>query len=192
MLDILKRLAYVLFLIFFIVTLLLSLFEVTILWFHSPLNTIPFNASIRESTWLYLLKQHYVTFIDIDAYTIQEKRHLLDVKRSLEEVYQLWLFLLGFVFLGFKVIAKHYQIFLYRSSILGLTVLFILLLSLFDFLENFKFLHSLVFLENTWIFPKNSLLIELFPLHYFQEFLVLVVLQSFILFLVLYFVNKKH
>ncbi len=44
----------------------------------------------------------------------------------------------------------------------------------FDFLENFKWLHQLMFPKSSWIFPEDSILIVWFPLLYFKQFFLMV------------------
>ena len=143
----------------------------------------------HQATWTYLLKQHYINLIEIDIFTIHEKRHLLDVKRVFETTYKLWFlfFILSTaILLVFIIKIKSKIITLLRYIyILGLTLNSLLILLMFNFLVNFNFFHTLIFSKNSWTFPKNSTIIEWFPLHYFQEFIMIfLILSFFILFLI--------
>jgi len=71
-------------------TISLSSFELILNLFHSPFGQEVVNPQAHNLTWLYLLKQKYITLIELDIFTIHEKRHLLDVKRLFEQIYSLW------------------------------------------------------------------------------------------------------
>jgi uncharacterized membrane protein len=161
-------------------TLLLSSFELTLYLFHSPFNSIIIEPQAHTTTWTYLLKQKYITLINVDIFTINEKRHLLDVKRLLDKLYNLWsaLSVLSFfsiIFLYVKAKESIASIFKY-NFIIGLIVIALSIFLAFDFLDSFKTFHQLVFPMGSWIFPDNSILIKWFPLEYFQDFLAVVVL----------------
>ncbi len=80
-------------------TISLSSFELILNLFHSPFGQEVVNPQAHNLTWLYLLKQKYITLIELDIFTIHEKRHLLDVKRLFEQIYSLWIFF-PFRFIG--------------------------------------------------------------------------------------------
>ena len=180
-----KKLLYPLYLIIVLMSIYLTVFELILHTFHAPFNTTIKEPITQNLTWIYLLKQHYVTFIDSDLFNIHEKRHLLDVKKVFESTYRLWILSLILSFLVFIPLIIHnklkiFSIYLYRTG-LTLNILF-LILSL-KFLNIFTYFHTLLFSKNTWSFPKDSLLIEWFPLCYFQEFFVLFLVLSFLGFL---------
>ncbi|HFU76486.1 MAG TPA: DUF1461 domain-containing protein [Arcobacter sp.] len=177
-----KKFFYFIFIVIFTITLFLTLFELLLHIFHKPI-TFPIEDRITHSeTWAYLLKQQYISFIDLDIYNISEKRHLLDVKRVLESTYNVWLILLGISFIGLTIFRKTYKVFIQQTAILGLIVSALLIVSSINFISVFEFMHSLFFNAKTWIFPKESMLIELFPLVYFQQFFFLFLIGSIILF----------
>ena len=168
------RVLYILSAILLSLALILSSFELTLSLFHSPINSDIVEPQAHSMTWIYLLKQKYITFIDLDIFTIHEKRHLLDVKRLFEQIYSIWVMvstvaLSLILFLYFREKKGLFLVFRYNFFIgLGVT-----LLSLFvatDFLDSFRLLHKLLFPQHSWVFPDNSILIEWFPLGYFQEF----------------------
>jgi len=170
---------YILLALLLSLTLLLSSFELTLHLFHSPFNSTIIEPQAHTTTWTYLLKQKYITLIDLDIFTIKEKRHLLDIKRLFDTLYNLWtlLSLLSFfsiIFLYFKAKESIALIFKY-NFIIGLIVIALSIFLAFDFLDSFKTLHQLIFPMNSWIFPNNSILIKWFPLEYFQDFLTVVV-----------------
>jgi integral membrane protein (TIGR01906 family) len=129
-------------------------------------------------TWIYLLEQRYITLIDLDIFTIHEKRHLLDVKRLFEKIYSVW------VAISTLAISSMILLYIRGKKSLGLVFrynfligLMILLFSIFiatDFLDAFEMLHQLLFPQQSWILPNDSLLIAWFPLDYFREFAVMV------------------
>ena len=133
-----------------------------------------------------------MSLIDLDIYSIHEKRHLLDVKRVLKVTYQLWMILLVLSSIISIFFRNSYRIFFRRVSILGLSICFILLVSSISFIDSFNFLHTLLFNNQTWIFPNNSMLIELFPLVYFQQFFFFFLIGNIILFISLLFLNNPR
>jgi hypothetical protein len=141
-------------------------------------------------TWTYLLKQQYLNFIDLDIYNIHEKRHLLDVKRVLETLYHLWLLLLITTTIGMIIFRNDYKKITKQVANLGLFLILFLVFMSIDFINNFDFLHSLLFNAKTWVFSNDSILIELFPLIYFQQFFFFLLTGSLILFTLLFFFSN--
>jgi uncharacterized membrane protein len=174
-----------------LIAIYLSLLELLLYSFHSPFNSTIQEPFSHQSTWIYLLKQQYMSFIELDTLNIHEKRHLLDVKKIFEKIHDLWLifsFLTALIVVVF--IAKldtQRKTLLKYIYILGVTFNTLVMLLMFNFLTNFIFLHTLLFSKNTWNFSENSILIEWFPLIYFQEFIVLFLLLSFLIFFLLNF-----
>jgi uncharacterized membrane protein len=164
------------------ITIFLTSFEITLHLFHSPLNSTIIEPKAHSSTWIYLLKQKYISFIDLDIFTIREKRHLLDVKRLFDKIYIIWeiltsISILIFTYLYFK--SKEILNIAIRYSLnLGVVLNIIFILISFNFLEIFKTLHQIIFPNNSWTFPKESILIEWFPLIYFIEFFAILILLN--------------
>ena len=176
-----------------LITIYLSLFELLLYTFHSPFQSHIEEPFLHHTTWIYLLQQKYISFIELDIFTIYEKRHLLDVKRVFEETHQVWilfLFLTGSLLLLFIAKLKtQLSTLLQYLYLLGFIFNSILTLFIFNFLNSFKFFHTLLFSANTWSFAPTSLLIKWFPLRYFQEFTLLFLFLSFLLFLLLFFIK---
>jgi uncharacterized membrane protein len=172
------RVLYILCAILFSLALLLSSFELTLFLFHSPINSDIIEPKAHSLTWIYLLKQKYITFIDLDIFTLHEKRHLLDVKRLFEKIYSIWIILstlsiLSIISLYLKAKKSFFLVFRY-SFFIGLIVTLLSIFIATDFLDSFKLLHQLLFPQHSWVFPNGSILIEWFPLSYFQEFLAII------------------
>jgi integral membrane protein (TIGR01906 family) len=179
-----KKILYTLLAIILLIAIYLSIFELLLHTFHTPLNHTINNPSLHNMTWIYLLKQHYISFIEIDDFNIYEKRHLLDVKRVLETTYLIWisLFSLALFIVILSFIKKFTKILLRYVIITGVTTNMLLLLLSFNFLNSFNLFHRLFFSQNSWYFPKDSLLIKCFPLLYFQEFSLLFLILTFLTF----------
>jgi len=187
-----KKLLYFLSVLIVLISIYLTVFELILHTFHSPFNSIIEESTAQNSTWVYLLKQHYITFIELDIFNLHEKRHLLDVKKVFESTYRLWLLSLAFSLLVLipLIIHKKLKIFSIYLCRTGFTFNILLLILSLNFLNTFTYLHTLLFSKNTWLFPKDSLLIEWFPLRYFQEFFVVFWVLSFLVFL--YVKYKKY
>lgn len=86
-----------------------------------------------------------------------------------------------------KLIPKSYFINLVG---LGTIILGVLIFSLFNFKEVFNLFHRILFDNNLWLFhPNTDLMIHLFPLVFFKDFVIyyFVILVIFIVFLSLFF-----
>lgn len=171
------KVIYILFALLLSLALLLTSFELTLLLFHSPFNSTTMESEAHSMTWVYLLEQNYMAFIDLDIFTIHEKRHLLDVKRLFENIYSIWaivstsaLSLLLFLYITDKNIL--FLVFRY-NFLIGLTILLLFIFMMTNFLDTFSLLHRLIFPSDSWIFSDDSILIDWFPLSYFQEFIVI-------------------
>ena len=173
-----KKKFYLFLSILLLTSIYLSLFELLI-------HTFQTSCSL---TWIYLLKQHYISLIDSDIFTIYEKRHLLDVKRLLETTQKVWIISLAFSLVILYFFKKSIKI----ISTIGICINFILLLFSFNFLNSFNLFHSLFFQNSTWFFPKNSSLLQCFPIEYFQNFLMLFLLISSLIFLFLLWIQKVY
>ncbi len=165
----------------------LTIFEFLLYNFHSPFNQDILNPKAHTLTWTYILKQKYITFIDLDIFSIHEKRHLLDVKRLFEKIYTMWLiFTISSVVITILIYFKGWieEVFRYFFYI-GVVINSIFIISSLFFLDSFKFLHKIIFPYNSWIFPPDSILIEWFPISYFIEFFILfIALNILVLFVV--------
>lgn len=166
-----------------LIAIYLSVFELLLHAFHTPLSTEIKDPLLQEQTWTYLIYQKYLAFIDLDAFNVHEKRHLLDVKRIFNETYILWIIS---TILSFLILSVFFKKIINILIYLGLISNSLLLFFSLNFINSFNFLHTLVFPNNSWIFAKESLLIQCFPLIYFQEFFILFLIFSSLLFLFIY------
>jgi uncharacterized membrane protein len=183
-----KNVFYIALAMIVLIAIYLSIFQLLLYTFHSPFNSTISSSEAHNKMWIYLLHQHYDSFIELEPLTIHEKRHLLDVKRVLEDTYTVWR-----VFIAFGIVSlvlffnKIISYVFYVGLLLNLSII---LLFGYNFLASFDTFHAFFFVSNSWRFSEASLLIEIFPLNYFQEFLILFVLISSILFALLYFLKK--
>lgn len=171
-----------------LLTIYLSIFETLLHTFQSSFGNDMSQNENHNAIWVYLLQQQYESFIELEQLSIHEKRHLLDVKRILEDVYTVWTVLvpLGTVLLVLffnKIVAYVF----YVGLALNLSVI---LLFGYNFISSFDRFHAFFFVTNSWRFPQDSILIEVFPLNYFQEFLILFIVMSTMVFALLYFLKK--
>ena len=183
-----KRTLYIIFSIIVLIGIYLTVFELLLYNFHSPLDSEIKEPLAHFITWSYLLHQKYITFIELDLLNIHEKRHLLDVKRVFKITYMLWM-LTGS--LGFLILVLFFKKLIKTIAIFGLSLNAVLILLSFNFLDCFELFHYLFFRDNSWIFFQNSLLIEWFPLNYFQEFFSFFLLLSFSFFILLKILSVK-
>ena len=174
------KIVYIILALFISLTILLSSFELTLFIFHSPFGSDIIHPKAHTLTWIYLLKQHYISLIDLDIFDINEKRHLLDVKRVFEQIYFIWK-IMSIVTLSLAIIfyRRLSEILKYTINI-GVIISILLIIISFDFLDSFSFLHQMIFPHNSWIFQPNSILIIWFPLSYFIEFFVIFMLFNLI------------
>jgi len=176
------KLLYYLLALFIFLAFGLTIFELLLYNFHSPFNQDIPNPKAHTLTWIYLLKQKYITFIDLDIFSIHEKRHLLDVKRLFEKIYTIWLiFTISSVFITIFIYFKGWigEVFKYFFYIGVIINSIFIIFSLF-FIDSFNFLHKIFFPKNSWIFPPDSILIEWFPISYFVEFFILFIALNFL------------
>ena len=187
-----KKIIYFILAITLLIAIYLTLFEILLYNFHYPFNSPIKDPTTHTHTWIYLLKQHYISLIEVDAFNIHEKRHLLDVKRILETTHLLWIIVSSFTLLITLLlfIKKELKNILKQSIIIGTAINTLLIMLSFNFLNSFNTFHKLFFTKNSWSFPKNSLLIDCFPLLYFQEFFALFLILSFLILIILNFYAK--
>jgi|AAUQ01.1.fsa_nt_gi hypothetical protein len=168
----------------------LSSFIFLLYTFHSPFGYDIVELKAHNLTWTYLIKQKYISFIDLDIFSIHEKRHLLDVKRLFSRIYEFWIIssvvsILLLTFFYLKCFIR--EVFRYVIYI-GVFINSLLVISSLFFRNSFELLHRVLFPVNSWIFPENSILIKWFPLEYFVEFFLLYI---FLNTTILYFLKIK-
>jgi integral membrane protein (TIGR01906 family) len=122
------------------------------------------------------------------SFSEREKEHLNDIRLLINKTNNIYKFINYFVLilLSFLLLyifktknQKNKLFYLYKSNliIIGgsiiLTILFVSIISVFGLLSfhsSFSFFHKIFFENNSWIFPKDSLLITLYPLNFFKNF----------------------
>lgn len=149
---------------------------------------------LSQWVWNYLLIDPLLYLPNTNELSIEERRHLLDVKRVLRHVHWVWWLSCGIALLtgggigywqGWQAIRSFMRISAWL--IVSITVLSGLV-AFVDFSGSFNELHGLFFKANTWVFPTNSTIIRLFPFAYFQTFAIYwgsvnVLIASLLLFL---------
>jgi integral membrane protein (TIGR01906 family) len=176
------------------IALLLGLsIMITLFSYHqTQFPSIPlseYQQSLQQATWHYLLEEPYEHLINSKTYSIEERRHLLDVKRLINDFKQGVLVTLG-IFLVFVVLLLVVKKQVSKDDIIQINTISIIaalgfgLFGIVFFNHFFNQLHTLFFHNGSWIFSEMSLLIKLFPYRYFQEFfvIVLLIIGSFSLF----------
>lgn len=132
---------------------------------------------MREKTWDYLLYEKYQSLPNIKGYTIQERRHLLDVKRRIAQLEKSLLFttIFGVFLLALNTwYRRPFRKVLSLMSKIELSfIILAVTLALLAFKPLFNLLHQWLFIPGTWVFMEDSYLIQLFPYHYFLEFFLL-------------------
>jgi len=91
-------------------------------------------------------------------------------------------------FLVFKIKNKHVWQAFKKSSILAILIIVLLLiLSLFNFENLFIYFHEIFFPQGNWMFPFDSLMVQVFPEELFENLAISSLVISFILALSLLF-----
>ena len=133
---------------------------------------------------------------ELKYFNEKESSHLADVKNLIDKFISVFYFLIILDMLLFtilfikykKILIKNIKKTLLYSGILTIAVIlvFILLSLNFDFLfDNF---HILFFAGN-WLFPEDSLLIQLFPFNFFYDYFLKILINSFIISLILILIS---
>lgn len=167
----------------------LSIFEALLQLFQMPFGSNLNQHEAHDKIWHYLLAQEYESFIELEALSLHEKRHLLDVKRILESTYTLWMFVMPFAIVVLILFFNKIVAYIFYMG-LAFNVSTIALFG-YNFLSSFDTFHTFFFVHGSWRFSHDSLIIEIFPLHYFQEFFILFMLLSSLLFFLLYVLKSQ-
>ena len=118
----------------------------------------------------------------------REMTHLQDVRTVIHYLLGFFMIALVYLIVSLKFIKDKRKIFLYGGIISVILPLLCLILP-FGFL--FSQMHSLFFAKGTWIFQINDLLVNLYPLGFFQAFAKSIVLRGFCLGLVITALSSK-
>ena len=131
---------------------------------------------LRQEIVAYLLGAGAESLPSMNALNLAEARHLLDVRRLFAALETLFYGVLA-VSVLLLVLQRHFaagRMWLLTSYVGLISILLLgLLIALGGFVPLFVWLHSVVFPAGTWVFPDNSVLIQLVPLAYFLRFGVL-------------------
>jgi len=118
----------------------------------------------------------------------REMTHLQDVRTVIHYLLGFFMIALVYFIVSLRFIKDKRKIFLYGGIIsVVLPVLFLILP--FDCI--FSQMHSLFFAKGTWIFQINDLLVNLYPLEFFQAFAKSIILRGFCLGLVITAFSSK-
>jgi integral membrane protein (TIGR01906 family) len=120
--------------------------------------------------------QHGRSALPDVAFTLREVAHMEDVRQVFAGIRLLIvLSILGLLILGLLLYISHGHTFSWLPRMLffgGLAVDILLILFgvsiLLDFSGLFAALHNLLFEPGTWLFPQDSLLIQMYPLSFFS------------------------
>lgn len=116
--------------------------------------------------------------------SISEIVHLRDVRRLFSRITKTGLTALSLMVLFTVIIyltnsSKLTTGLFWTGSALLLFVLLIGILGYSDFGKLFDYLHSPFFQKNSWVFPQDSILIQLFPLKFWELIIKRVILMIF-------------
>lgn len=154
------------------------------------------QSDLKTAIIHYLLIQDTVSFLQINELTLYERRHLFDVKQLFQALEQLFIYSLiynSIIFLLAKRHPHYFKLNVLYLTYLGLSPVFLVSLAIliFGFSPTFNYLHSFFFPAQSWIFPKDSTLIQLFPLNYFFKFALFYLLALFTTFLLFSWLSYK-
>ncbi len=123
----------------------------------------------------------------------REINHLKDVKSTIN-FYTVVLFVLFLICLSYVLLSKKQNI----RKMMKLGCIFVFIISIFmivlPFTPLFQIFHQVLFSSGTWLFPQNSVLIQFYPLTFFQYFVKNILLSSVItaIFVLLGISISKH
>ncbi|MBJ6611367.1 MAG: DUF1461 domain-containing protein [Candidatus Thiothrix moscowensis] len=173
--------------------------------FHLLLHTqrpeiSPELQASSQWVWQYLLHDSVLNLPNTSLLDMSARRHMLDVKRILATFQQATLLLAavgGLLLILQARPAANLRRLLDWSGRMGMSLMAVgMVAASVDFRWAFILLHKLLFLERTWVFPDDSLLIRLFPLEYFQQFFLywvfLCVMSFLLLLLTAHFWRTPH
>jgi integral membrane protein (TIGR01906 family) len=116
--------------------------------------------------------------VDTDFFELEEKKHLLDVKNTVQKTSILLIILVGSVVVLLIILAlanleeftgKLAIVFILGGALTVVITLAIFLLAKLNFDLLFTFMHTMLFEEGTWLFPEGSNLIGIYPAGFFYD-----------------------
>jgi len=184
-----ERLIMIIFCLFAVICLLLLSYKIIL----SSINL----SQNQEFTFDYLLQNRPLLL----NYTELELSHLQDVQRVMTFVN--YLFYLSLLICTIIITATiknkilRQRLFFWGGFSTIIVVILILICSLVGFNSTFTIFHEIFFPQGNWIFPSDSLLIETFPLEFFENIvrnIFLLALMEGIIFILLsiYFKHENR
>jgi len=135
------------------------------------------NYEIKMKTTLYV---YNINNILPDSYNLSEKNHFYDVRIIIRKFYFL------------TIICNIFFDYISQSILIILFFILINILILVNFKNNFdklwNKLHYLFFKNNSWLFPRNSLIIKLFPLNFWKRLFIEVIFIFYLRIIFYYFI----
>src|SRR3989344_446257 len=125
---------------------------------------------------------------ELKYFNEKESSHLADVKNLIDKFISVFYFLIILDMLLFtilfikykKILIKNIKKTLLYSGILTIAVILVFILLSLNFVFLFDNFHILFFAAN-WLFPKDSLLIQLFPPFFFKDYFLKIFINLFII-----------
>ena len=109
-------------------------------------------------------------------YSEKERLHMKDVRNL---IWSSWILIL--ILIITIVYTKNPKKELYKGGIYTIILTILLSLTLLSFSTSFTIFHKLLFTNNLWLLPANSLLIQMFPERFFIQSTKQILLYTFIL-----------
>ena len=158
---------------------LIAITWVFIAGFHEPLYNV--NSNILDRTL------DSFQYGEIPAeYNQEEASHLEDVKVLLQSLFIIMIISAVFVF------SSSITSFVTRKAGIRLMIIsgaFVIALIFFN--SSFTMFHKIFFNGDTWLFPRGSLILKMFPLIYFKKALGLIVIGWFSSGIGLFILSKR-
>jgi len=135
--------------------------------------------------------------LDVDIYSDKEILHMKDVKHIMNLIFNLGKILsivfCVLIFLLHSYFEVHLNKVIFYSVILFSSILILLGVSfLLFFQEIFIIFHKITFNNDLWILnPNTDYLLMMFPEDFFRDVAVLILLSSFLLNVIVYFLFRK-
>ncbi len=135
--------------------------------------------------------------LDVDIYSNKEILHMKDVKHIMNLIFNLGKILsivfCVLIFLLHSYFEVHLNKVIFYSVILFSSILILLGVSfLLFFQEIFIIFHKIAFNNDLWILnPNTDYLLMMFPEDFFRDVAVLILLSSFLLNVIVYFLFRK-
>lgn len=144
---------------------------------------------------------------ELKYFSEKEKEHMLDVRILINKIKYIYYFsLLSFLLLVYILYAKSKKsrigfidvlskILLFSGLLVFCTYIILFPFIIFYFNTSFVFFHLVFFPNGNWIFPQDSLLINIFPAQFFMDSIVIIFLitlfQAIVLLSIGYWLRKQ-